>query len=121
MAIHLGQAVPLASCGLPGGASEPADGQPMPPAWPCSGRGYLAAPVTRDAGELLPHRFTLTSAEAEAVFSLLHLPRVTPPGTFSSVLPYGVRTFLDPANRAAATRPTPPPLSVRERSSAMAE
>ena len=37
---------------------------------------YLAGPVTRPAGELLPHRFTLTArTEArEAVYFLLHFP-----------------------------------------------
>ena len=89
----------------------------------------LAVPVTRHAGELLPHPFTLTSgicsgvsprrsafASApasrrgdplllEAVFSLLHFPRVTPPGIFPSVLPYGVRTFLDPIRGSSRDRP----------------
>ena len=31
-----------------------------PPSWPCSGWGLPAAPVTRGAGGLLHHRFTLT-------------------------------------------------------------
>ncbi len=38
---------------------------------------YLAASVTTDAGELLPHRFTLTLAHlgcTKAVCFLLHLP-----------------------------------------------
>ena len=44
----------------------------------------------------------------QAVCSLLHFPRVAPPGTFPSVLPYGVRTFLDPTE----VEPRPPgPLS----------
>ena len=72
----------------------------------------LAATVAGCAGELLPHPFTLTSVlppkvetfgaraethrwdSIEAVCSLLHYPRVAPPGTFPSVLPYGARTFL---------------------------
>ena len=33
---------------------------------------YLAAPVTRHAGELLPHRFTLNPLRGQ-VYSLLHL------------------------------------------------
>ena len=73
----------------------------------------LAAPVTRHAGELLPHRFTLTGEPylerrgSQAVCFLLHFPRLAPPGTFTSVLPYGVRTFLDRPRPAAATRPAP--------------
>ena len=50
----------------------------------------------------------------EAVCSLLHLPRVAPPGNFPSVLPCGVRTFLDPDQvRAAAVRPAPHPSIMR--------
>ncbi|KSV17095.1 hypothetical protein CY91_04940 [Dehalococcoides mccartyi] len=30
------------------------------PIWPCSGRGLPGQPVTRTAGELLPHHFALT-------------------------------------------------------------
>jgi len=57
----------------------------------------LARPVTRPAGELLPHRFTLTSQETrEAVCFLLHFPwprgRWALPITVSS----GARTFLSP-------------------------
>jgi hypothetical protein len=95
VAIHLGPPLPAASCGLPGGAPKGRAGHPclllgLAPDGVC-----LAAPVTRHAGELLPHPFTLTSTSAEAVCSLLHFPRVAPPGTFPSVLPCGVRTFLD--------------------------
>jgi hypothetical protein len=42
-----------------------------------------------------------------AVYFLLHFPRVAPPGIFPSVLPCGVRTFLGPEIRTAATRPAP--------------
>src|SRR5207249_704536 len=38
-------------------------GRPLP-AWPCSGWGLPSRPVTRSAGELLPHRFTLAGAGA---------------------------------------------------------
>ena len=39
---------------------------------------YLAATITRDAGALLPHRFTLTGPEGPAVYFLLHVLQVTP-------------------------------------------
>src|SRR3954453_19334443 len=65
----------------------------------------------RDAGGLLPHRFTLTGGVSgeHAVGGLLSVPlsvgfRRLPHG---SVLPFGVRTFLDAAlaRDAAVTRP----------------
>jgi len=98
VAIHLGRTLPSASCGLPGGCrgrSHGGTGRPylllgLAPDGVC-----LAAPVALRAGELLPHPFTLTGAEAPAVCSLLHFPRVAPPGIFPSVLPCEVRTFLD--------------------------
>ena len=78
---------------------------------------YLAAPVTRHAGALLPHPFTLTGTltsptlhsesclpvgsdepvEAPrglAVYSLLHLPSGHPDRALPGTLPYGARTFL---------------------------
>src|SRR5262245_2337341 len=63
---------------------------------------YLAGTVTRPAGELLPHPFTLTSparskpAGGVAVWSLWHFPY--PPGAerwaLPTTAPCGVRTFL---------------------------
>ena len=65
-----------------------------------------ARPVTRPAGELLPHRFTLTSAgparaaPAEAVYSLWHFPYRSHIRTWlrrwalPTTAPCGVRTFL---------------------------
>ena len=57
--------------------------------------------VTEDAGELLPHRFTLTAAlakpklrGAEAVYFLLHFPWDFSPWALPSTLPCGARTFL---------------------------
>ena len=41
------------------------------PIWPCTGRGLPSRPVTRTAGELLPHRFTLTRTSEEAAGGLL--------------------------------------------------
>lgn len=72
-AIHLGLPLPAGSCGLPAGSGEQ-------PSNACAGRClaaaaflglapggvYLATPVTRGAGELLPHRFTLTGWRAWA-------------------------------------------------------
>jgi len=66
-AIHLGLPLPAGSCGLPAGSGEQ-------PSIACAGHRlaaaallglapggvYRATPVARGAGELLPHRFTLT-------------------------------------------------------------
>ena len=76
-AIHLGLPLPTGSCGLPAGSGEQ-------PSNACAGHHlaavallglapggvYLAIPVARDAGELLPHRFTLTGPEAGGLFSV---------------------------------------------------
>jgi len=56
--ITLGRWSPNASSGQPEGDSE--TGHLSPPIWPCSGRGLPGQPVTRTAGGLLPHHFTLT-------------------------------------------------------------
>ena len=55
-----------------------------------------AAPVTRRAGGLLPHRFTLT-APANRCGGLLSvaLPRGHPRPALAGTLPCGVRTFLE--------------------------
>ena len=57
---------------------------------------YRAAPVTRHAGGLLHHRFTLTSrAEArKAVCSLWHFPAGHPGWVLPTTLLCGARTFL---------------------------
>src|SRR5260370_19604764 len=66
--IHLGRTSPCASCGLPAGSGgQPSDacaGRRLPaaPLDLAPGGVYLAARVTPGAGELLPHRFTLTPA-----------------------------------------------------------
>ena len=41
------------------------------PIWSCTGRGLPSRPVTRTAGELLPHRFTLARTPEGAVGGLL--------------------------------------------------
>jgi len=63
----------------------------------------IAASVTRDAGALLPHRFTLTFAGG-----LLSVALSTgrPAWELPSTLPYGARTFLDTLTGTAAARPT---------------
>ena len=65
--IHLDTPLPGASSGLPAGSGEqPSNACAVAP--PCdlldlaSGGVCQAIPVTRDAGALLPHRFTLTIA-----------------------------------------------------------
>jgi hypothetical protein len=55
---------------------------------------YRAAPVTRCAGGLLHHRFTLTSGEPLAVCSLWHCPAGHPGSPLATTLPCGARTFL---------------------------
>ena len=67
----------------------------------------------RDAGGLLPHRFTLTDgvSERHVVGGLLSVPLSVGFRRLAcaSVLPCGVRTFLDrlPKQPAAVTRPAP--------------
>src|SRR6185436_8274833 len=73
---------------------------------------YRAAPVTRGAGGLLPHRFTLTGAggepPAQAVCFLWHFPSRHRDWVLPSAAPCGVRTFLSPdLLRAATIRFTP--------------
>lgn len=62
------------------------------------GGGCLAATVTRRAGELLPHLFTLAPAsqkEASALCLCGPIRKITPPRVLPGALLYGVRTFLD--------------------------
>ena len=76
-----------------------------PPIWPCTGRGLPSRPVTRTAGGLLPHRFTLARTPRKgplAVCSLLRFPAACTGWTLSSALLCGVRTFLD--GRLAGSR-----------------
>jgi hypothetical protein len=55
---------------------------------------YRATPVTRGAGGLLLHRFTLTAPRGTAVCFLWHFPAGRPGLPLATTLPYGVRTFL---------------------------
>ena len=74
---------------------------------------YRAAPVTRRAGGLLHHRFTLTAdrRSVAAVCSLWHCPAGHPGWALPTTLPCGARTFLGgPASRSdAAACPARPP------------
>jgi hypothetical protein len=63
----------------------------------------------RSPGTLVSSYLTLSPlprAAARAVCFLWHFPRVAPPGIFPSVLPYGVRTFLDRSKRCGRGHPT---------------
>jgi len=69
-----------------------------------------AKPITRPAGALLPHRFTLTGKHCSpAVCFLLHFPEPCGRWTLSTTLSYGARTFLPPrtAYTRAENRPHP--------------
>ena len=117
-AIHLGLPLPAGSSGLPAGSG----GQPSNA---CAGHRlaaaallglapggvYRATPVTRGAGGLLPHRFTLTGRRSgPAVCSLWHFPAGHPGLPLTTTLPCGVRTFLGGARKGAdaTARPTRP-------------
>src|SRR5919106_5348825 len=108
--IHLGRPLPAASCGLPGGAlrrtSSPRLLLGLAPNGVCR-----AAAVARGAGELLPHRFTLTRSRSSRRFAFC--------GTFRGSLRLGfpqrpaLRSpdFPRPASRrAAVTRPASSPI-----------
>ncbi|MDQ1201116.1 hypothetical protein QE449_001734 [Rhodococcus sp. SORGH_AS303] len=79
---------------------------------------YRATPVTRGAGALLPHRFTLTdrSEDRSAVSSLWHCPASRLGLLLATALLCGVRTFLgsklDDAGRQFSV-PRPPGQLVR--------
>jgi hypothetical protein len=86
-------AYPQARAGRPRSpAQAPVAGCPLGLA---PGGVYLATPVTRGAGGLLHHRFTLTSAVAKAVCFLWHCPASHLGLPLATTLPCGVRTFLD--------------------------
>ncbi|GGG70239.1 hypothetical protein GCM10011374_38440 [Kocuria dechangensis] len=79
---------------------------------------YRAAPVTRCAGGLLHHLFTLTRNPDEpgrAVCFLWHCPAGFPEWVLPIILLCGARTFLAPRPerpRPAVTRPTCPRTSL---------
>jgi hypothetical protein len=107
--ISLGAALPRPSCGRPGSIGRAARSLlDLAPDGACR-----AAPVTRCAGELLPHRFTLTRRRdgRRAVCFCGASPRVTPPGRYPASCPVesGLSSTRRPhGRRAAAARPAPP-------------
>src|SRR5258705_8027650 len=112
--IHLDTPLPGASSGLPAGSGEqPSNVCAAAPLSDilglASGGVCLAIPVTRDAGALLPHRFTLTTARV-AVCSLWHCPASHLGLPLAITLLCEVRTFLESQSRLgpAAARPTRP-------------
>lgn len=110
-AIHLGLPSPAHSSGLPAGSG----GQPSNacadasrrPLGLAPGGVYLAIPVTRDAGGLLHHPFTLTRVvrTTRAVCSLWHCPAGHPGLPLTTTLPCGVRTFLGGGSLLRRGRP----------------
>jgi len=70
---------------------------------------YRAVPVTRDAGGLLHHRFTLTAHVLErtlaAVCFLWHFPASHLGLPLATTLPCGARTFLGARLRERRDRP----------------
>src|SRR5208283_3639210 len=105
MIISLGNRLLDSSSGLPGSRWRAG-----PTRWAAIARGpcslfdlapsgvYRARPVAQPAGELLPHRFTLTArAEArEAVCFLLHFPWPRGRWALPITASCGARTFLPP-------------------------
>ena len=116
-------------------------GQPYPPIWPCSTRGFPCLRCRHRSGGLLPHRFTLTGASPElacARFCLRRPPsafhtggfvsvalsvaessRIQPPGVTRRVALSvfengGVRTFLQraPCGQRASDHPIRPLFSL---------
>src|SRR5690349_1285478 len=78
--------------------------RPCGPLGLAPGGVYRATPVTRGAGGLLPHRFTLTGTRP-AVSSLWHFPAGHPGLPLATTLLYGVRTFLGGVPGGTPTRP----------------
>jgi hypothetical protein len=98
--IHLGLPLPAGSCGLPADLGEQPSNACAGPRLAAEtllglapGGVYRATPVSRGAGGLLPHRFTLTGTRP-AVFSLWHFPAGRPGLPLATTLLCGVRTFL---------------------------
>ena len=79
--IYLGQASLPTSCGLPGTNSWRATTSLLLDLAPRG--GYLAAPITKRVGALLPHLFTLTHARRTGnLFLCGPYPSVTRPGRY---------------------------------------
>src|SRR2546430_12734648 len=91
--------------GRPRSLAQGAAGSPLDLA---PGGVYRAAAVTCGAGGLLHHRFTLTPANAGAVYFLWHCPAGHPGSALPTTLPCGARTFLTGLAPGATARPTHP-------------
>ena len=115
--IHLVRTSPYASSGLPVDSGEQPSG--VHAAGPIARRGlldlapggvYRAGRVTPVAGELLPHRFTLTACRRRFVFCGTH-PAGRPGLVLPTTLLFGARTFLGPglSPGPARGRPTDSP------------
>ena len=115
--IHLGVPLPARSSGLPAGSGGQPSNACAPPPHECGrqlldlapGGVYRAVPVTRDAGGLLHHRFTLTGYPkvVGGLFSVA-LSRGSRRVAVTTTLPCGARTFLDastPRRRIRRGRP----------------
>ena len=107
MIISLGRQLPDGSSGVPGSSAGCVNGT----CFALHRTGFGEPPCHHGAGGLLPHRFTLTGAEAPAVSFLCHFPSAFAVWDFPSVLPYGVRTFLE--HDVETTRPRSPGLRYR--------
>jgi hypothetical protein len=117
-AIHLGPALPPASCGPPGDSAGPASAGRVAaagtsPIRPCSGWGLPSRPVTRPLVRSYRTVSPLPSRlRGAAVCSLWHCPAGRPDWPLASTLPCGGRTFLGPGEPG----PRPPgrlPLPVK--------
>src|SRR3954451_5756957 len=119
--IHLDTPLPGASSGLPAGSGEQPSGACA--AAPlggilglASGGVCLAIPVTRNAGALLPHRFTLTTVKVAVCF-LWHFPASHLGLPLAITLLCEVRTFLEPSAapvpHGLANAPRPPSQLIR--------
>jgi hypothetical protein len=115
--IHLGVPSPARSSGPPAGSGGPPSNACAPPTladrWLLDlapGGVYLAAAVTRGAGGLLHHRFTLTDSARgrPAVCFLWHCPAAHAGLPLTTTLSCGARTFLDGPAPCGAN-PTRPP------------
>src|SRR5207253_1758404 len=81
-------------------------GRPIAPLFGLAPGGvYRAGTVTRAAGELLPHRFTLTALSRAWRSAFCGTgPWGRPPWPLASTLPCGARTFL-PSREVTGDRP----------------
>ena len=122
--IHLDTPSPGASSGLPAGSGEqPSDA--CAAALSCgllglaSGGVCRATPVTRNAGALLPHRFTLTTAKVAVCF-LWHFPASHLGLLLAITLLSEVRTFLDSTPGLSDRHEPRPPSQLVRRNTVLA-